>query len=84
MDYVNIIGFMAAIGTTTAFVPQVVQSLKTKSTRDINLGMYIVFSTGVFLWLLYGFLINSYPVILANLVTFILALVVLVAKIRYG
>jgi len=84
MDYINIIGFMAAIGTTAAFIPQVIQSLKTKSTTDINLAMYIIFSTGVFLWLVYGLLIHSYPVILANFITLIIALAVLLTKVHYG
>ena len=84
MDYVNIIGFMAAIGTTAAVIPQVIQSLKTKSTRDISLGMYVIFSTGVFLWLLYGLFIHSYPVVFANFITLILAIVVILTKLRFG
>ena len=84
MGITEIIGFIAGIGTTIAFIPQVIQSLKTKSTKDINLVMYMIFCSGVFLWLIYGFLIESYPVIIANGITFILALIILIIKIKYG
>ena len=83
MNATNIIGFSAAISTTIAFVPQVIKTIKTKSVKDISLIMYIIFTTGIFLWLVYGILINSKPVILANIVTFILALIVLMLKIKY-
>ncbi len=70
--------------TTLAFLPQVMQVVKTKSTEDISLVMYIVFITGVAFWLLYGILLGAWPVIIANIVTFILALIVLVMKLRFG
>ena len=84
MEIAEIIGFIAGIGTTIAFIPQVIQSLKTKSTKDINLMMYLIFCTGVFLWLIYGLLIKSYPVIFANGITFILAIIILMIKIKHG
>ena len=84
MAYVEIVGFAAGILTTIAFLPQVIKIWKTKSTKDISLGMFITFTTGIFLWLIYGILINSPPIILANIVTFILSLTILVFKIRYG
>ena len=84
MAYVEIVGFAAGILTTIAFLPQVIKIWKTKSTKDISLGMFITFTTGIFLWLIYGILINSTPIILANIVTFILSLTILVFKIRYG
>ena len=83
MDITEIVGFLAGIGTTIAFIPQVIQSLKTKSTKDISLIMYVIFCLGVFLWLIYGFLIGSFPVISANGATLILAIIVLVTKMRY-
>ncbi len=79
----EIIGFIAAACTTLSFLPQVIKTWKTRSTRDISLGMYIVLSTGVFLWLIYGISIMSWPVIIANAFTFILAVSVLWMKIVY-
>ena len=79
----NLIGIFAGVLTTISFLPQVVRVIRTKSTRDISFGMYLIFSTGVFLWFVYGVLIGSLPVILANGITFLLATVILILKIRY-
>ena len=85
MDDLNsIVGFIAAILTTFAFVPQVVKVWRTRSTSDISLGMYALFTLGVSLWLVYGILIYAWPVILANSVTLILAGSVLAMKLRFG
>ena len=73
----DLLGYAAAVLTTTAFVPQVVQTLRTRDTRAISLGMYLLFSLGVALWALYGVLLTAWPIILANAVTLLLALVVL-------
>ena len=78
------IGFLAAILTTIAFIPQVVKIYKTKSVKDISLPMWLIFCVGVFLWLIYGVLIMSLPVILANIVTLLLSLSILFLKIRYS
>jgi|TARA_X000000368_G_C22854746_1_gene633800 MtN3 and saliva related transmembrane protein len=78
------IGLLAAIFTTIAFVPQVLKIYKTKSVEDISLPMWIIFSFGVFLWFIYGILIMSLPVILANIVTLMLSLFILFFKIKYG
>ena len=83
MDYVTIIGFVAAVLTTVAFIPQVLKAVKTKSTKDISLGMYVIFCSGVFLWFVYGMLILSWPVIIANILAFSLALIILSYKIKY-
>lgn len=84
MDLTEIIGYSAAFFTTAAFLPQVYQVWKSRSAKDISLGMYIVFVTGIAFWLVYGLLIASWPIIIANMVTFILAGCVLVMKIRFG
>jgi MtN3 and saliva related transmembrane protein len=84
MDYATIVGYAAGTLATIAFVPQVIRSWKTKSTEDISLVMFSIFSAGVFLWLVFGILIGSLPVIIANVVTFILALSILFLKLRYG
>ena len=77
------IGFLAAFCTTVAFFPQAVKVWKTKSTRDISLYMFIIFTIGVFSWLIYGITISDLPIILANSVTLILSLFILFYKIRY-
>jgi MtN3 and saliva related transmembrane protein len=78
------IGFSAAILTTLSFVPQVMKVWQTRSAKDISLGMYSLFTLGIANWLLYGVLIDSWPVILANLVTLILAGSVLVMKLKFA
>ena len=76
-------GFVAAILTTFSFVPQVLHVWRTRSVADISLGMYSSYTFGIAIWLVYGVLIMSWPVILSNLVTLILASTVLAMKIRF-
>jgi MtN3 and saliva related transmembrane protein len=83
METVTILGFIAAICTTSSFVPQVVKILKTKSTKDISLMMYSVLATGVLLWMIYGILIKEIPIIAANAVGFVLVGTILACKIIY-
>ncbi len=78
----QLIGPLAAILTTISFVPQVIQVLKTKNTEGISLGMYALFVSGVFLWLIHGIMIQDWPIIAANAVTFVLASIVLYTKIK--
>lgn len=80
---VNLIGSIAAFCTTIAFVPQLVRVYRLKSARDISPLMFLVFSCGESLWLLYGIFIHSMPVILANAVTLGLALAILCLKLNY-
>jgi len=77
------IGFIAAILTTTAYVPQFVKVWRTRSTRDISVRMYSMMCTGVFLWLVYGIRLNSLPIILANGTTLVLTLAILFLKLRH-
>ncbi len=84
MTYIDIVGFMAGALTTLALVPQAVKSWKTKHTKDVSLGWILILAAGVFLWLIYGILINSLPIIVANALTLILALIIGVFKLRYG
>ena len=84
MDIYEIIGLLAAILTTGAFVPQVYKTWKIKSADDISLTMYLVLFIGLICWLIYGIHLNSFTMILANSVTGILALVVLFFKWRYN
>jgi MtN3 and saliva related transmembrane protein len=80
----NVLGFVAGVLTTAAFIPQVLKIWRTRSARDISLGMYVVFTSGVALWLVYGFALGSLPIIVANVCTLVLALAVLLMKLRYG
>jgi MtN3 and saliva related transmembrane protein len=80
----DLLGFVAGVLTTAAFIPQVLKIRKTRSARDISLGMYAVFTSGVVLWLAYGLALGSMPIIVANVFTLALALAVLVMKLRYG
>ena len=78
------IGLLAALLTTAAFVPQVLHTLATRDTRGISLRMYLIFVTGVLLWLVYGLLMRDLPLILANSVTLLLAGAILYLKLRHG
>jgi len=77
----SLIGTFAAILTTISFVPQAIKTIKTQDTSGISLAMYLMFVCGVFLWLVYGFLITDKIIIIANSITLILAGSVLVVKI---
>ena len=80
----NLIGFIAAVCTTICFIPQLLKAWKTKSTKDVSLTMFILLIFGVLMWLAYGFLINSMPVIAANVFTLVIAVGILLLKLRYG
>jgi MtN3 and saliva related transmembrane protein len=84
MSPTEILGFLAAVCTTASFVPQVWHILKTRDTRAISLMMYLLFTVGVVLWLVYGIMIGSTPVIVANSITLALALAILTCKVRWG
>jgi len=79
----DLIGYCSAALTTTAFVPQALHSLKTRDLSGISLPMYGMFSLGVLGWLVYGLLIGSWPIIVANSITLILACIVLYLKIKH-
>jgi MtN3 and saliva related transmembrane protein len=77
------IGMVAAVLTTIAYVPQVVKIYRTKSARDVSFRMFSLLATGVSLWLVYGIMMRSAPLIFANFVTLALSLTVLGLKIKY-
>lgn len=83
MILTEIIGYIGAILTTMAFVPQTIKTIRLKQTKDISLLMYIIFVLGISFWFVYGILINSMPIILANLVSFCLSGTILILKIKY-
>lgn len=80
----DILGMLAGLLTTIAFVPQAWRVWKTRSTRDLSLLMYAVFTLGVALWLAYGIAVAALPIIVTNAVTLILAGAVLAMKLRFG
>jgi MtN3 and saliva related transmembrane protein len=82
--YITYIGFFSGFCTTAAFVPQAYKVWKTKSAKDISLLMFLIFTTGVASWLVYGVLTNNLPIIFANIVTLFLAFLILVAKIKFN
>lgn len=83
MDTGNLLGLIAGTLTTAAFIPQVVRTWRTRSTHDISLGMFALFSTGLVLWLVYGVMIGSLPIVASNIITLALALTILFFKLRY-
>ena len=81
---VEFFGYFAAILTTVAFLPQLVKTLKTKKADDVSLLTLIMFITGVLSWIIYGYKIESFPILIANLITFLLNLMILISKIYYS
>ncbi len=80
MPISEIIGLAAASLTTGSFLPQAILALKSRNTDGISLAMYALFTTGVALWFVYGIMVVSWPVIIANLITFMLAACILSLK----
>ena len=83
MDWVKIVGYLAAAATTIAFLPQAFHTIKTKDTKGISLGMYLVFTFCVVMWLLYGIFLKDVPIIAANTITLVLTAIILVYKLKY-
>jgi len=83
MQLNTIIGLVAAICTTTSFLPQALKTIQTKDTSGISLSMYALFTFGTLLWLLFGFFTSNIPVTAANFVTLIFASIILFYKLKY-
>ena len=82
MNSVTILGLVAGCCTTLAYLPQVIKAWRTRSTRDISLGMFSLMACGLLLWLAYGLLLHDVPLIASNLVTFAFAATILYFKLR--
>jgi MtN3 and saliva related transmembrane protein len=78
----DLIGSIAAILTTASFLPQAILVLRTRNTESLSLIMYAMFTAGVLCWLIYGLMISSTPIIVANLITIVLAAIILSFKIQ--
>jgi MtN3 and saliva related transmembrane protein len=79
----DLVGYLAASLTTLSFLPQAIHTFRTRDVSGISLGMYSTFTIGVALWLVYGLLVQAWPVVAANAVTLALALCILVMKLRF-
>jgi MtN3 and saliva related transmembrane protein len=84
MPETELLGLIAGTLTTLAFLPQVIKTFKSRSAKDISLGMFLLFSAGVALWLVYGIRLGAVPIIAANAVTLILSLAILAMKFWFG
>ena len=83
MNSIQLLGLTAGALTTAAFLPQVIKTWKTRSAKDLSLGMFSLFCLGVALWLVYGIVVKDVPVIAANLITLMLASTLLFFKLRW-
>ena len=83
MDSITFLGLSAGLLTTVSAVPQLLKAWRTKSTADISLGAVVLLVSGVGLWLLYGIMINNFPLIAANVVTLIVWIGTLILKLRF-
>lgn len=83
MDYIIVIGIIAAFLSTVSSLPQVIKTIKLKETKDISFWMWAFLAAGIFLWLIYGILRKDLPITLANGVSLFLVLIVLGLKIKY-
>jgi MtN3 and saliva related transmembrane protein len=84
MSALTLLGLAAACCTTLAFVPQALKAWRSRSTADISLGMFLIMCIGIVLWLVYGGLRGDLPLIIANVVTLVLAGLILLLKLRHG
>jgi MtN3 and saliva related transmembrane protein len=84
LDPVQLVGLLAALCTTSSFVPQAIRAWRTRQTSDVSMWMLILLLVGVSLWLTYGLLIRDLPLIVANILTLLVTLCVFVAKLRFG
>ena len=78
----ELVGYSAAFLTTVAFIPQAYKVFKTNHTKDLSLSLFIIFSLGVFMWLVYGIILENIPMTLANIITLLLSLYILYKKIK--
>ena len=84
INQIDLFGFLAALLTTIAFLPQLYKTWKTKSADDVSLFMLILFISGLISWIVYGFKIQSAPILVANIITFIFNFSILILKISYS
>jgi len=81
--WITVIGSAAAVCTTAAFVPQVVRVVRLRRADEISLGTFSLFAVGTLVWTVFGVLLSAWPIILANAITFVLAMTIVALKLRY-
>ena len=79
---ITLLGVFAGLLTSCSFIPQAYKVIKTNRTQDISLPMYSLCTVGVFIWIIYGFLINDLAILLTNIVTFVPTLVILILTLK--
>ncbi|HTT99816.1 MAG TPA: SemiSWEET transporter [Rhizomicrobium sp.] len=84
MAFVTLVGMIAGVLTTVAFVPQVLRTWRTRSTADISLVMFLVYVMGIVLWLIYGLMLKDIPLITSNAVTLLFSGTILGLKLKHG
>ncbi|MCK4730237.1 MAG: SemiSWEET transporter [Candidatus Aenigmarchaeota archaeon] len=84
MDYIIFVGLIAGALTTVSILPQLLKTMKLKETKDISLTWCVILFSGVFLWVVYGFLISDLAVLLANGITLVLVFILLLLKLKFG
>ena len=84
MAFRDVVGYLAGTMATLAFLPQVIKTLRQKNTKGLSLGMYLLFCSGVGLWLIYGVMMRAWPLVISNAITLILAGTILLLKIKHG
>lgn len=82
MDWISATGLLAAVLTSSSFLPQALKTIKTRDTASISLSMYILFTTGTLMWFIYGLISDNLPIWLANGFTLVLASVILYFKVK--
>ena len=83
LNFIDLFGFLAALLTTIAFLPQLYKTWQSKSAEDVSLITLILFIIGLICWIIYGLYIHSFPILVANIVTFIFNVSILILKISY-
>ncbi|MEZ2586510.1 SemiSWEET transporter [Kluyvera intermedia] len=84
MEWISLIGFLAASLTTLSFLPQAIKVISTRNTQGISGLMYVMFVCGLVMWLIYGVMIEDTAVSMANFLTLLFALPILIIKLRRG
>ncbi|MBZ0220428.1 MAG: SemiSWEET transporter [Candidatus Methylomirabilis sp.] len=83
MDSITLLGLLGGTLTTASFFPQVVKTIKTRSTKDVSFAMFLLLSVGITIWIIYGIKIGSVPVVIANSVSLVFSLIILILKLVY-
>jgi MtN3 and saliva related transmembrane protein len=83
MDIIKVTGLVAGTITTISFLPQAIKTWKSKSAKDLSLGMFLIYCIGIALWLVYGIIISDIPLIVANAFTLLLSSTILFFKLRF-